>query len=103
MAGIKRVFGGAQLRAGGSYDSIEALEEMMAVLKENDVSTIDTAQLYGESEEKLGSVKAGEQFTIDTKATGGFVAGSGTKEGIIGRAKESLEKLKVKQVSKLSC
>merc|ERR1711939_673655 len=62
------------------------------------VTTIDSAQLYGESEKRLGELKAGDRFTIDTKWLGGWTPGSATKEGIITSARESIKKLGVKQV-----
>jgi len=101
MPGIKNAFGGAQIRddrPGGQFNTEERVKELLKVLKEGDVPIIDSAQLYGNSEEFLGKVNAGDEFIIDTKAKGGFEPGTATKEGIIKGAKESLEKLKVKKV-----
>lgn len=55
---------------------------------------------YGTSQELLGKAKAADSFTIDTKAAGGFREGSGTKQGIIDSAKESLHLLETKKVIK---
>lgn len=98
MTGIKVVFGGAGISEGRPFSSVEDVKEVLTVLKENGVDTVDTAQLYGTSEELLGKASAAESFTIDTKATGGFVAGSGTKDGITTGVKESLRKLGTKKV-----
>lgn len=101
MSGIKSVFGGAGIRDGSPFGTPEGLEQLFEILKQYGVKTIDTAQLYGPSEGLLGTAKAGEQFIIDTKATGGFVPGSGTKDGIITGVQESLKKLHVKKVTSL--
>lgn len=98
MTGIKVVFGGANLQRDRPFGTVEAVKEILTVLKENSVDTIDSAQLYGASEELLGEASAGDSFIIDTKATGGFVEGSGTKDGIISGAKESLRRLALKKV-----
>lgn len=98
MTGIKSVFGGAGIREGSSYANEDGLKQLFKILKQYEVTTIDTAQLYGISEETLGKAKAGDQFIVDTKATGGFVAGSGTKSGIIEGVKESQKKLGMQKV-----
>ncbi|KAK4964222.1 hypothetical protein LTR66_012411 [Elasticomyces elasticus] len=97
-SGIKAAFGGAMISSGRPFDSVEKLKEVFGVLEKYGVKIIDTAQLYGDSEELLGQAKAGSRFTIDTKAKGGFAAGSGTKENIISEAKESIRKLGVDKV-----
>ncbi|GAB7356747.1 hypothetical protein MBLNU459_g7649t1 [Dothideomycetes sp. NU459] len=94
MSGIKVVFGAAVFQAGRDWPMKEAFQ----VLKDNRVDTLDTAQIYGDSERLLGEASAGDDFVIDTKAAGGFFPGSGTKENIINTAKEALEKLNVKKV-----
>ena len=98
MSGIKQVFGGAGIKDDSAYASIEAMKELLDVLRSGGVKVIDTAQLYGSSEEWLGKVKAGDSFTVDTKAVGGFEPGSGTKEKIVAGAKKSLERLQTNKV-----
>jgi aflatoxin B1 aldehyde reductase len=101
MPGIKNAFGGAQVRddrPGSEFDTEEKIKELLKVLKEGDVPIIDSAQLYGNSEEFLGRVHAGDEFIIDTKAKGGFEPGTATKDGILTSVKESLERLKIKKV-----
>ena len=98
--GIKVVFGGAMVNKGRAFEDEHALEELFAVLKKEGVKNIDTAQLYGDSEEILGKAGAPKEFIIDTKAKGGFAPGSPTKENIIKDAKESMRKLGTDKVSK---
>ena len=61
----KIVFGGAAF--GYHFDAV-ASKDILAALKKHGIDTIDTAQIYSTSEEILGELKAGEHFTIDTKA-----------------------------------
>ena len=81
-----------------AFKDEKTLKELFAVLKKDGVKNIDTAQLYGDSEEMLGEVGAAKEFIIDTKAKGGFAPGSPTKENIIKDAKESMKKLGTEQV-----
>jgi Aldo/keto reductases, related to diketogulonate reductase len=60
--------------------------------------TIDTAEIYGESEEFLGMADAATRFTIDTKFSGGLSQLEPTEERIVKSCKESLEKLKTSSV-----
>lgn len=99
MPGLKVVFGGGMIGIGRPFSSKEDLDAIFAVLKKHDVKAIDTAQLYGNSEELLGSVNAASQFIIDTKWKGGFQPGSPTKEDIIHSAEESMQKLNTDKVS----
>lgn len=99
MTGIKTVFGGATIQKSRAFGNAEILQEVLQVLKDNQVTTIDTAEIYGDSETVIGEVKAGSSFTIDTKAAGGFRAGSPTKDGIVEGAKESLKKIGVDKAS----
>lgn len=95
MPGIKNVFGGAAI--GRSFNT-DNLPQVYDIMEAGDCQTIDTAALYGESEEILGKTHAGKRFTIDTKTRGGFVEGAATKENIIAEAKHSREMLGVEQV-----
>ena len=99
MAGIKVAFGGAVVVKGRLGDDESTVHALYDMLEKYDVKIIDTAQFYGESEQVLGQTSAGKRFIIDTKAPGGFVPGSATKENIMSSAKESLKKLNVDKVS----
>lgn len=73
MSGIKAVFGSAGIGRNFAKEELPALYE---ILERGNCDTIDTAALYGESEQLLGETHAYKKFTIDTKTKGGF-AGSG--------------------------
>jgi len=98
MSGLKVIFGGGMIGSGRGFKNKDDLEALFAVLKQYDVRTIDTAQLYGDSEELLGSVNAGSQFIIDTKWKGGFAPGSPTQEDIVKTAEESMQRLNMDKV-----
>ncbi|TKX25609.1 oxidoreductase-like protein 13 [Elsinoe australis] len=98
MSGIKIVMGGLGMGEGVSLGTIPEVKEVLPVLKEFNVDTLDSAQLYGDAEKNLGEVGAGKEFTIDTKWLGGFKPGFITKDNIITTGKESLERLKIPQV-----
>ena len=72
MPGIQYIFGGGGIRAGRGFGDPKTLQEAFDVLEKNGCKKIDTAALYGESEEYLGKAKAGDRFVIDTKTKGGF-------------------------------
>ncbi len=95
---IAVIFGAASVGNTDPWIKEEDLNAAFKVLEAHGVKNIDSAQLYGKSEERLGQVKAGERFTIDTKWIGGWVPGSANKENVINSAKESIKKLGVKQV-----
>lgn len=81
MSGIKVVFGSAGVNPGAAFGSPEALQDVFDVLEKGNVKTIDTAALYGQSEEILGKAGAGKRFTLDTKLKGGF--GNGSSKDVI--------------------
>ncbi|KAH2603751.1 hypothetical protein KXW93_007595 [Aspergillus fumigatus] len=87
------IFGGAIFGTLPEWSTPEKVEEFLQVLERNNVKTIDTAQIYGASEENLGQVKAAKRFIIDTKLGGGFAPGSATKDQAIKTGDESLAKL----------
>ncbi|KAK0334890.1 hypothetical protein LTR59_013640 [Friedmanniomyces endolithicus] len=94
MSGIKNAFGGGAINEGRSFADPKLLAEAMDLLEKGDCKIIDTAALYGKSEELLGQAKAGDRFTIDTKAKGGFGgAGHATKDTIIREAENSKKML----------
>lgn len=93
---IKLVFG------GGFFGYIETnpkpAQEVLDLLTQLQVTTIDTAKIYGVSEELLGQLKASETFTIDTKHPGGAEPGTATESGVVEVGLASLERLKTKKV-----
>lgn len=95
MPGIQYIFGGGAIREGRGFGSVEALHSLFDILEKNGCKKIDTAALYGESEEYLGKAAAADRFVIDTKTKGGF-AGSGyaSKENIVKEAEHSKKMLK---------
>ena len=93
--GIKIVFGGWIFHTG----SVDETTEWLKILSEVGIKIIDTAQLYGASEEVLGKTGAASRFTIDTKALGGFGPELTTKDAVIKAGNDSLAKLKTDAVS----
>lgn len=91
---IKIIFGG--LVPGRPVDEVN---QFLSKLQEHGVKNIDTAQLYGNSEELLGQAGAPSRFIVDTKHIGGFEGGQSTKDQVIARAEKSLENLKTDNVS----
>ncbi|KAK1765061.1 NADP-dependent oxidoreductase domain-containing protein [Phialemonium atrogriseum] len=71
------VFGTTSVHSKGSFKTPEAIASLFSVLRQSGITTIDTAQLYGDSEATLGGAGVAAQgFTLDTKAPGGFIPGS---------------------------
>lgn len=93
MSHIQIVMGG-----GASLTMNPDPPGLLNILEEEGVQKIDTARIYGKSEEILGELGAASRFIIDTKAPGGWTPGSLKPDVLIANAKESLERLKTKQV-----
>lgn len=55
--------------------NISILRSSLDLLKKEGVNRIDTAHLYGDSDDLLGTADAVKQFTIDSKVKGGFKPG----------------------------
>ena len=109
------VYGGNRIGNNEPFTPETDLEGAFKILLAHGVKSIDSAQAYRNSQATLGEVKAGERFSIDTKWSGfgrGPPPGASsaapgpppppkpwaTKEFIINSAKDSIEKLGVKQV-----
>lgn len=92
--GIPVVFGGGKFWTS----TPEEVRTWLKALKEAGISTIDTAQGYGTSEDVLGEVGAASEFTIDTKFSAGFGPTKATRDHVITSGQESLKKLKTDQV-----
>ena len=97
--GLKAVFGGGPIGEGKDFPNVPVIEELYQLLKEGGCDTIDTARLYSNSEEWIGKTCGGDQFIIDSKTPGGFIAGGSDSAGILQHAKETIERLGVKNVS----
>ncbi|KAJ7174871.1 aldehyde reductase [Mycena filopes] len=93
----KLVFGGS-FGPGNSFPDEESIARVYTLLEAAGVDKIDTARLYGPSEEWLGKTGAGTRFALDSKTPGGFVPGVSTGETIPQHAKETVERLMVDQV-----
>ncbi|KAL6693346.1 NADP-dependent oxidoreductase domain-containing protein [Trichoderma pleuroticola] len=92
------VFGAANFDAGLAFPKIEQAAEVLDAVERVGIKQVDTAQLYGTSEEFLGKLKASSRFTIDTKHIGGWVPGQSTRARVVERGLESLQKLGVDKV-----
>ncbi|KAF7597509.1 hypothetical protein BBP40_003756 [Aspergillus hancockii] len=95
----KIIFGAASVNPGYAFATTEQINELFDALEQGGVKQLDTASIYGESEQLLGSVKAGDRFIIDTKHPGGWVEGSATREKVVKIGEDSLKKLGVEKVN----
>ena len=95
---IKVAFGAASLGNRDPWNSTEDLDEAFRILDKHNVKILDSAQLYGNSETRLGEVKAAEKFIIDTKWLGGWTPGNANKDEIVKSAKDSIKKLGLSKV-----
>ena len=94
MAGIEYVFGAGSVRAGRGFGDPDVLSQVFDLLEKNGCKKLDTAALYGESEEYLGRAKAGDKFILDTKTKGGFAGdGYATKENVVREGNDSKKML----------
>ncbi|RAH48198.1 aldo/keto reductase family protein [Aspergillus brunneoviolaceus CBS 621.78] len=96
----KIVFGAGLVNDSSKLNTAEKTTEILQVLKRHNITQIDTAQIYGRSEELLGQANAAAQdFDIDTKHGGGFRPGRASREAVIADAEESLRKLNTDSVN----
>lgn len=96
--GIKVVFGAAPIGNREPWIAEDYVNKSFETLLKHGCNVLDSAQLYGESEKRIGELKAGEKFVIDTKWKGGWMPGGANKDEIVNSAKDSIQKLGVKQV-----
>ncbi|KAL4794020.1 NADP-dependent oxidoreductase domain-containing protein [Aspergillus venezuelensis] len=94
---VELVFGSGTFQSEEDFEGHEARIEGLSVLQAEGIKYIDTALIYGTSEEILGRLGAAKNFVIDTKYPGGFGPVSSI-EGIIAAANDSLKKLQTDQV-----
>ncbi|KAF2258402.1 putative oxidoreductase [Lojkania enalia] len=92
--GVKVAFGGAAWLAS----SVDEVREWLKVLEEAGIEIIDTAEVYGASEEVMGKAGAASKFIIDTKMPGGFSPQLCSKDVMINSCKASLKKLNTDSV-----
>jgi hypothetical protein len=62
------VFGAGFIGNAEGWISGEDLHKASELISKYGVTKLDPAQLYGESERRLGEMKAGERFELDTKS-----------------------------------
>lgn len=98
MSGIKNVFGSASVQKDRGFSSPEALEAVYKALEQGNCDTIDTATIYGASQEYLGNTGAPKRFIIDTKAGCGLKPEGGKKANILQDYEDSKRLLGVDQV-----
>lgn len=98
---VKLVYGGGALFPGQPFGTPAELNQLIDMLLENGIETIDTAQTYGNgtSEVLLGETGAVHRMIVDTKHCGGWIPGQSSTEAVISRGRESLKKLKANNVA----
>ena len=101
MSFPKIVFGGSTFSTGRSYGTPAAAEALFKVLEANGINTLDTAQIYGDSETNLGKFEAGKRFILDTKVPGGFKPGTVKKDVLVQDAEASIKRLDVEKAGHL--
>ncbi|KAJ1551350.1 hypothetical protein HK405_014684, partial [Cladochytrium tenue] len=95
-ASAKIVFGAA----GPIWNNEDAdADTLLAVLAEHGVRELDSARVYGESEERIGQRRVVDKgFAVHTKHPGGFGPPGASKQGILDVAATSFQLLKLDQV-----
>lgn len=90
---VKLIYGGAVFNT--HFGSTAAkVGEVLDYLEKEGITTIDTSEVYGDSEELLGAANAASRgFVIDTKLGGGLSRVESSKENVVRAAEESLKKL----------
>ncbi|KAJ7167111.1 aldehyde reductase [Mycena filopes] len=97
----KLVFGGGPLGPDSKFPYFPdeaSIAEVYRLLEAGGIDTIDTARMYGVSEEWIGKTGGGKRFVIDTKTPGGLNPGDSTSVNIPVHARESVERLGVDQI-----
>ena len=64
MPGPEIVFGAGSIRSDGAFGESEKAQAAFKALESYGIKTLDTAQVYGDSETVLGREEAGSRFTI---------------------------------------
>ena len=94
------VFGASSVRSQSSpFSSSESLTSLFTTLQRAGITTIDTAQMYADSETVLGAAGvASYGFTLDTKSPGGWIPGSLEPTKLAADARRSKEILGVDKI-----
>ncbi|KAJ3145399.1 hypothetical protein HDU86_000920 [Geranomyces michiganensis] len=96
------VFGAALFNGDTSFSNGQPIPDLIqsffTTFTELGIDTIDTAVIYGQSEELLGNAQVTKKFKVDTKLPGGFGPNESTRDVVVKTAKESLARLKTSQV-----
>lgn len=102
------IFGGSTI--GEAYTTPESVEALLATLREQGISQIDTAALYpfismGMSETLLGETAAAESFAVDTKilVTRKDTAGTMAADKIKTSIDNSKQRLQTSKLNVLYC
>ncbi|EED19858.1 aldehyde reductase (GliO), putative [Talaromyces stipitatus ATCC 10500] len=90
---VKIIYGGASFNT--QYGSTATnVSEVLDYLEKEGITTIDSSEVYGDSEELLGAAKAASRgFVIDTKVGGGLSRVEASGENVVKAVEESLRKL----------
>lgn len=91
--GVKIIYGAE----GFTHIDAQEAAAILKVAKDGGIEVIDTANLYANSEKKLGNLKAAEHFVIHTK-TPGVVPGCLSRQSILQGMEKSLRELGVASV-----
>lgn len=95
---VKIIFGGAAFTTQNGFTA-EKVSEVLSWLEKEGITTIDSSEIYGNSEELLGAANAaGKGFAIDTKIGGGLLPVESSGERVVKAAEESLRKLNTDSV-----
>jgi len=97
--GVKIIFGSAAWLT----TPVAEVEQWLDTIQELGIKHIDTAAIYGESENLLGQTKAATTrgFIVDTKHASGFDPNPTNKESVIEGALTSLARLQTESVSSI--
>ncbi|KAJ6024669.1 alcohol dehydrogenase [Penicillium herquei] len=87
------VFGGASVVTDGSFKNVAEVSALLDALEREGIKQIDTAQIYGASEQLLGEAGTSSRLLVDTKHAGGWIPGSSSREDVYQRGLQSLERL----------
>ncbi|KAJ5749052.1 alcohol dehydrogenase [Penicillium nucicola] len=92
------VFGGTSIATDGSFTNVAEVSALLEALEREGIKQIDTAQIYGASEELLGESGVSSRFIVDTKHAGGWSPGCSSRKDVYENGLESLRKLGVDKV-----
>ncbi|KAH8901054.1 Aldo/keto reductase [Thozetella sp. PMI_491] len=96
---IPLVFGAGNIKTGGNFSEPGDVNAVFDTLEQHGIDTIDTAQLYDDSETVLGRANlAARSFAVDTKVPGGWIPGTLEPTKLRADAYDSLKKLGVKKL-----